>query len=327
MQEPHGACPHTHSETYGAAGLVDDVLVIARAHTEAKMQEAVGRYVKGTGAAAERLHGIVEARIRTDPASPDTVVMNAHQLVVGPMLNQTIVMDMQSFATGQQTQFDLDRHRQFPARLAGIGEVSEDPAVARDQFARFVTKNPSATYASLDPVTRNKANFAMTLVSQGTHNAVLFGFGIALDPDRSKANVSFAVTGDIERSFELEFDVNGGLNLRFRARQKATAVVTSGDATPCGPGSAVTSKPDPDKKEERELYVKCFCTPKRQLCMGTLLHTVDKLCLKQAENSSFFMVVHPMATGCPQLLPAYVGEYSRPVLWSEHRTSSSFLIT
>ena len=33
-------------------------------------------------------------------------------------------------------------------------------------------------------------------------------------------------------------------------------------------------KPDPDKKEERELYVKCFCTPKRQLCMGTLLHTV-----------------------------------------------------
>ena len=134
--EPHGACPHTHSETYGAAGLVDDVLVIARAHTEAKMQEAVGRYVKGTGAAAERLHGVVEARIRTDPASPDTVVMNAHQLVVGPMLNHTIVMDMQSFATGQQTQFDLDRHRQFPARLAGIGEVSEDPAVARDQLPR-----------------------------------------------------------------------------------------------------------------------------------------------------------------------------------------------
>ena len=33
-------------------------------------------------------------------------------------------------------------------------------------------------------------------------------------------------------------------------------------------------KPDPDKEEERELYVKCFCTPKRQLCMGTLLHTV-----------------------------------------------------
>ena len=231
-------------ETYGAAGLVDDVLVLARARVEAKMQEAVGRYVKGTGAAAERLHGVVEARIRTDPASPDTVVMNAHQLVVGPMLNHTIVMDMQSFATGQQTQFDLDRHRQFTARLVGVGEVSEDPAVARDQFARFVTKNPSATYASLDPVTRNKANFAMTLVSQGTHNAVLFGFGVALDPDRSTANVSFALTGDPERSFELKFDVNGGLNLRFRARQKATAVVTSVDATPCGPGSEVTSKLD-----------------------------------------------------------------------------------
>ena len=231
-------------ETYGAAGLVDDVLVIARARAEAKMQESVGRYVKGTGAAAGRLRSAVEARIRIDLASADTVVMNAHQSVVGSMLNHTIVMDMQRFATGQQTQFDLDRHRQFTARLAGIGEVSEDPAVARDQFARFVTKNPSATYASLDPVARNKANFAMTLVSQGTHNAVLFGFGVALDPDRSTSKASFAVTGNPERSFELEFDENGGLNLHFRARQKATAVVTSGDATPCGPGSAVTSKLD-----------------------------------------------------------------------------------
>ena len=227
-------------ETYGAAGLVDDVLVIARARAEAKMQESVGRYVKGTGAGAGRLRSAVEARIRIDLASADTVVMNAHQSVVGSMLNHTIVMDMQRFATGQQTQFDLDRDRQFTARLAGIGEVSEDPAVARDQFARFVTKNPSATYASLDPVARNKANFAMTLVSQGTHNAVLFGFGVALDPDRSTSKASFAVTGNPERSFELEFDENGGLNLRFRARQKATAVVTSGDATPCGPGSAVT---------------------------------------------------------------------------------------
>ena len=32
--------------------------------------------------------------------------------------------------------------------------------------------------------------------------------------------------------------------------------------------------PDPGKKEELELYVKCFPTPKRQLCMGCLLHTV-----------------------------------------------------
>ena len=55
--------------------------------------------------------------------------------------------------------------------------------------------------------------------------------------------------------------------------------------------------------------------------------TVDKLCLKQAENSSFFMVGHPRETGCSQLLPAHVGEYLRPDLWSEHRTSSSFLIT
>ena len=55
--------------------------------------------------------------------------------------------------------------------------------------------------------------------------------------------------------------------------------------------------------------------------------SVDKLCLKQAENSSFFMVGHPRETGCSQLLPAHVGEYLRPDLWSEHRTSSSFLIT
>ena len=59
----------------------------------------------------------------------------------------------------------------------------------------------------------------------------------------------------------------------------------------------------------------------------TMGAAVDKLCLKQAENSSFFMVGHPRETGCSQLLPAHVGEYLRPDLWSEHRTSSSFLIT
>ena len=96
----------------------------------------------------------------------------------------------------------------------------------------------------LDPVARNKANFAMTLVSQGTHNAVLFGFGVALDPDRSTSKASFAVNGNPERSFELEFDENGGLSVRFRTRQKTTAVITGVDAAPCGPGSEVAVKLD-----------------------------------------------------------------------------------
>ena len=50
--------------------------------------------------------------------------------------------------------------------LAGVGEVADDPAVARDQFAKFVTKNPAATYASLDARQRVKANFAMAFATQ-----------------------------------------------------------------------------------------------------------------------------------------------------------------
>ena len=86
---------------------------------------------------------------------------------------------------------------------------------------------------------RNKANFAMAIASQGTHNAVLYGFGVALDPDKSKANASFAVAGDAERTFEMAFDVNGGLSVNFRASQNVTAVITDADATHCGAGSEV----------------------------------------------------------------------------------------
>ena len=56
-------------------------------------------------------------------------------------------------------------------------------------------------------------------------------------------------------------------------------------------------KPDPDKKEERELYVKCFCTPKRQLCMATLLHTIgDGLRVGISDNEPVGTAI-PVAPG------------------------------
>ena len=153
------------------------------------------------------------------------------------MLNRDVLREMKKFAAGQPTQFDIDRHRQFPVRLAGVGDVSTDPAVARDQFARFATKNPAATYASLDPRMRAKAHFAMAFASQGTHNAVAFGFGLLLDPAGNRNSAMFNSRGGMERSFEMEIDGQGGFAVRFRSQQRPTTLALGDEVVPCGPGS------------------------------------------------------------------------------------------
>ena len=237
--QPFEADDPPQPASFGAVGFLDDVVTLARERIAAAKKEVVNSYVRGNGAAAERLRGAFERKLGPDPASPESMLRDSFQTIVGTLLNRSVLLDMKNFATGQKTQFDTDRDRQYPIRLAGIeGEVSEDPLVARDQFAKFVTKNPAATYGSLTPQERNKANFAMSVASQGSHSAVASGFGVLLDPDGRSQSVGFGISG-AERSFEMEIDHEGGLNVRFRSRQVPTMAVVDNVPTPCGAGSEV----------------------------------------------------------------------------------------
>ena len=240
---PAAPDPQPRPDSFGAAGLVDDAIRLARGRLAVEKKDAVDTYVRGASPAADRLRGVFSDRLGPEPDDPESTLSDTFQAVASTMLNRAILKDMQKFETGQLTQFDLDRNRGYKIVLAGVGEVSEDPAVARDQFAKFVSRNPAATYASLDRRTRRKAHLAMAIASQGSHNAVNFGFGVMLDPQGRTFAASFA--GKLgERTFTMEINSEGGLAVLFRGVQNPTHLIAGGESVPCGPGSQVEAKLD-----------------------------------------------------------------------------------
>ena len=153
------------------------------------------------------------------------------------------MQDMKSLATRGQTQFGLDIARGFDVELNGVGKVSRDFATACDQFAQFVTRDRTATYANLSLQMRRKAHLAMSLVQQGVPNAGALGFGVRLSPDLNR-NLLAIGNGRAQFTFSLSFDVNGNLALRFRGVQNPGAIGVGGDLHPCGPGSVVNINVD-----------------------------------------------------------------------------------
>ena len=83
----------------------------------------------------------------------------------------------------------------------------------------------------------------MAIASQGTHNAVNFGFGVMLDPQgRNVAAIFDGNNG--ERTFTMEFNTHGGLAILFRGKRNPTNLVANGEPVLCGPGSQVEENLD-----------------------------------------------------------------------------------
>ncbi len=238
---------------WGARDLPDDLVRLAREKAAADRAEAIRTYVRGTGPAADALRGLVGEKIDGLEGDPVETMRDTYQNIARTMINRAAMQDMKSLATGGQTQFGLDIARGFDVELNGVGKVSRDFATACDQFARFVTRNPNATYAGLDARTRRKAHLAMSLVQQGVPNAGALGFGVLLSPDLNR-NLLAIGNGRAQFTFSLEFDVNGNLALRFRGVQNPGAIGIGGDLHPCAPGSTVAFSIDvlvPELEVER----------------------------------------------------------------------------
>lgn len=171
---------------WGARDLPDDLVRLARKKAAADRAEAIRTYVRGTGPAADALLGLVGEKIDGLEGDPVETMRDTYQNIARTMINRVVMQDMKSLATGGQTQFGLDIARGFDVELNGVGKVSRDFATACDQFARFVTRNPNATYAGLDARTRRKAHLAMSLIQQGVPNAGALGFGVLLSPDLNR---------------------------------------------------------------------------------------------------------------------------------------------
>ena len=93
-------------------------------------------------------------------------------------------------------QFDLDLRRCVPMTVNGAPvdppvteqimlngrPLSMNPAVARDQFAKFVTDDPNATFAKLDDAMKVKTQILMGCAHQGVLGSALVGVQRSFDP-------------------------------------------------------------------------------------------------------------------------------------------------
>ena len=131
----------------------------------------------------------------------------------------TFANEMRKLATdSEQTVFDKDIVRGMSITLPDGRRVSNDPALARDEFAQLVTGDAHATYAGLAPADRAKANVFLALLSQETEKAVVGGvpialsptgkptFGGGLDSTKAEATRSFAISGSPADGFAIHYE-------------------------------------------------------------------------------------------------------------------------
>ena len=227
-------------ETFGAAGLVDEVLVIARNRLAVQTKEAVDHYAKGGGPAAERLRRAFTDRLGPEPRDPQSRLFDASQRATRMMILRPMLNALRRIASVKNGIPALDPNRTFPIRLDGE-ELPIDTLAALDHYARFVTKGRKTRFDSLTPAERNKANFATLIATKGMGSILASSFGILLDPRNNDPKVRFE--GDVaEQGFDLSLDAAGNLSIVYTYRQIPTAAVFGNERIPCGQGSEVKGK-------------------------------------------------------------------------------------
>ena len=227
-------------ETFGATGLVDEVLPLARNRLAVLKKEAVDHYVMGGGPAAERLRRAFSDRLGPEPTDPKSRLFSDFQRSTRMMILRPMLTTLRRIASVKNGIPSLDPNRTFPIRLNGE-EVPTETLAALDHYARFVTKGRKTRFDSLSPAERNKAVFAMLIGTKGIGSVFAASFGMLLDPLNNDPKVRFE--GDVaEQGFDLSLDAAGNLSIVYTYRQIPTAAVFGNERIPCGQGSEVKGK-------------------------------------------------------------------------------------
>ena len=127
---------------------------------------------------------------------------------VKSLLSGTFAAEMKKLAAGNETPtFDIDIVRNVTITLPDGTRVANDPAAARDQFARLVTGNGKATYATLSPADRTKANAFMAILMQKAETDLETGIPMALS--RVPGNNAYNRIADFNLRPTRAFDISG----------------------------------------------------------------------------------------------------------------------
>ena len=225
-----------------AGAILLDIIDAGKAQVVTDRDNYISSVVRGDGTGAKLLRGIYEKKLGPTPFGPKDTINTSGAAVASSMMNITICGECRKLALGQQSSFEKDIGRQN-VTLGNGEKLSKNFAEAREQLSRFVSGNPNAKYAELDPKTRNKVHLAMALLNQETDKAVFEGFPAGLDPDMKDAQ--FVVMDSTEpgakdsREFVFDIDPDGGFDLKLRGEKDIAVFADGKHSTMLGNGSNV----------------------------------------------------------------------------------------
>jgi hypothetical protein len=225
--------------------IVKDLTAMSERRIARDVQAAVDHIVKGRGPGSDTVRKLVLGKLGDRCLDPAAKLGDAQRRIVKNMLNWTLVSEAAKFARGryEETCFHRDITRKLDVRIPGA-RLAGHFETAREQIARFVTRNPGATYATLDPAAKRKADLVMSILSQEGEKPAITGLSVALDPKESGDILQLTGTPRTdERTFELDITPQGDLTVRFTARRAGyTHLVdpATGQGVPINPKASIS---------------------------------------------------------------------------------------
>ena len=195
-------------------------LILNEIKTKASSQLAkdidifLSQTVRGNGEGDLTMKRLIEHRIGPDSHDPLQTITSLTNKTSQAMVNWGMLDDCKLFAEGkgEESQFSKDIIRDFDVNLPGGVKLSNDFIQARDQIAKFVTRDPNATYLNLNGALKGKANIVLSLLTQQTIKAATDGIAIGLDANLNRT--AFSVTSRQENNkytFNLTMEPDGSL--------------------------------------------------------------------------------------------------------------------
>ncbi len=125
-------------------------------------------------------------KIKTSFKSPQYVFGCFIKKDFATILNHSIMEELKLLRSGklQDSYFYKDVIRNLDVNLPDGKKLSNDPLVAQNELARFLTDNPNINFEELDDKNKDKVYVLMTLLAQTTVQALNKGMMTAIEPNR-----------------------------------------------------------------------------------------------------------------------------------------------
>ena len=228
----------------GAMAMFGEIQNAARSAIAAAREAYLRSAFPGNSPAATAMRGIVGTRLDASPSlSPRGTLAPLLAEATANSLNANIVRGAKKLATHPlgDSQFAIDRHRDFDVFLPDGTLLSTDPATAADELARFVTGRQDAAYANLGAAEKTKVHVVMSLLTQESSSAVFGGPSFALHPTGAGSTFNFGGNGHAQtRTFHLERDAAGGITVRYETTVRPTHLLAGTDTIELGAGSSIS---------------------------------------------------------------------------------------